>query len=381
MVTAIGRTVFTSLIQSPRRTFPSHVRRQPKATAVRQTTDWSRCSLGTISALGSVMRATGVSFVLATLVAGVSGAVGPSHRVPQSPASLGVTLFRDIARRQNPAVVSVIVRSGASAWQEDEHEVFRLFDLLPPEPGPRVRRALGSGFVISGTGEILTNNHVVEGAERIEVSLFGNERQRYRAVLVGRDPRTDSALIRLESPPANLHPATLGDSSALEPGDWVMAIGSPFGLGHSATVGIVSFPRRPVQAEEGRWQDLIQSDASINLGNSGGPLFNVRGEVVGINVAMIVADTDARRDWVCHPDQHDENVAPSVADGQGGARPIRRRVPWRADPRGRGGRASSTEGGRGNCDERRHRFGGRTRRRETRRRHCRDGWGAGRRHP
>jgi serine protease Do len=227
---------------------------------------------------------------MATLVAGVSGAFGPAHPVPQSPGSLSVTLFRDIARRQNPAVVSVIVRSGARAWRDDEHEVFRLFDLLPPEAGPRVRRALGSGFVISDSGEILTNNHVVEGAERIEVSLFGNERQRYRALLVGRDPRTDSALIRLESPPPNLQSATLGDSRTLGPGDWVMAIGNPFGLGHSASVGIVSFPHRPVQVEEGRWQDLIQTDASINPGNSGGPLFDVRGEVVGINVAMLDAD-------------------------------------------------------------------------------------------
>jgi serine protease Do len=237
------------------------------------------------------MRATGSSFVLAILVAGASGIFGPSPRERQPPASLSATLFRDIARRQNPGVVSVIVRSGARARREDEDEGFRLFDLFPPEGGPRVRRALGSGFVINGSGEILTNNHVIEGAERIEVSLFGNERQRYRALLVGRDPRTDTALIRLENPPPNLQPATLGDSSALEPGDWVMAIGNPFGLGHSATVGIVSFPRRPVQVEEGRWQDLIQTDASINLGNSGGPLFDVRGEVVGINVAMIDADT------------------------------------------------------------------------------------------
>jgi serine protease Do len=233
----------------------------------------------------------GLSLAMATLVAGASGTFGPSHPVPPSPASLSVTLFRDIARRQNPAVVSVIVQSGARAWREDEHEVFRLFDLLPPEAGPRVRRALGSGFVISSSGEILTNNHVVGGAERIEVSLFGRERQRYRAILVGRDPRTDSALIRLERPPPNLQPATLGDSSAVEPGDWVMAIGNPFGLGHSATVGIVSFPRRPVQVEQGRWQDLMQTDASINLGNSGGPLFNVRGEVVGINVSMLDADS------------------------------------------------------------------------------------------
>ena len=232
-----------------------------------------------------------LSFALATFLAGVSGAFGPSHRVSPPPESLSVTLFRDIAQRQNPVVVSVIARARGRARRDDEPEVFRLFDLLPPEEGPQVRRALGSGFIISGSGEILTNNHVVEGAERIEVGLFGNERQRYRAILVGRDARTDSALLRLERPPPNLQPATLGDSSVVEPGDWVMAIGNPFGLGHSATASIVSFPRRSVQVEEGRWQDLIQTDASINLGNSGGPLFNVRGEVVGINLAMLDADT------------------------------------------------------------------------------------------
>lgn len=229
--------------------------------------------------------------MLATLVASVSGTFTPTHREPQTPASSGITLFRDIARRQNPVVVSVIVRSGAGTRRTDEHEVLRLSDLLRPDEAPRVRRAIGSGFVISSAGEILTNNHVVEGAERIEVSLFGHERQRYRAILVGRDPQTDIALIRLANPPPNLQPATLGDSSTVEPGDWVLAIGNPFGLGHSATVGIVSFPRRPVAVEDGRWQDLIQTDASINLGNSGGPLFDVRGEVVGINAAML--DTDS----------------------------------------------------------------------------------------
>ncbi len=246
---------------------------------------------GTISAVDSLMKATGLSFVLATLVAGVSGPFGPPPRAPQPAASPGVTLFRDIARRQNPVVVSIIVQSRARAWRDDEHQVFHLFDLLPPEGGPRVRRAVGSGFVISETGEILTNNHVVDGAERIKVSLFGQERQQYRAVVVGRDAQTDSALIRLESPPPHLHPATLGDSSAVEPGDWVMAIGNPYGFGHSVTVGIVSAPPRPVQVEDGHWQDLMQTDASINLGNSGGPLFNVRGEVVGINVAMLDNDS------------------------------------------------------------------------------------------
>jgi serine protease Do len=123
--------------------------------------------------------------------------------------------------------------------------------------------------------------------------MFGNDRKRYRAIRVGNDPLTDSALIRLQNPPPNLQAATLGDSSLLEPGDWVVAIGSPFELGNSVTVGVVSSPKRPLQLLDGLWRELIQTDASINLGNSGGPLFNARGEVVGINVAMLDPDTGA----------------------------------------------------------------------------------------
>jgi serine protease Do len=109
---------------------------------------------------------------------------------------------------------------------------------------------------------------------------------------VGRDPLTDSALIRVEQAPLGLHTATLGDSSALEPGDWVVAIGNPFQLGHTVTVGVVSYQGRPFQVQEGRWQHMIQTDASINPGNSGGPLINVRGEVVGINAAILGGTTN-----------------------------------------------------------------------------------------
>jgi serine protease Do len=230
--------------------------------------------------------------ILALLLAIPSGASAESSRPigQNSPASVGATLFRDIARRQNPAVVSIMARSRGRAWDQEELHTFRLFGVVPPESG-EVQRALGSGFVISAAGEILTNNHVIEGADTIEVSLFGNERKRYHAVLVGRDPLTDSALIRLENPPPNLPAVTLGDSTALEPGDWVMAIGNPFRLGHTVTVGFVSFQGRPFQMPDGRWQDMIQTDASINPGNSGGPLIDVHGEVVGINVAMFDDDT------------------------------------------------------------------------------------------
>jgi serine protease Do len=199
---------------------------------------------------------------------------------------MDTTLFRNIARRENPAVVSVATRARVLGYDPGE-DLFRWFFGEQPLPRERIQRGLGSGFLIGQSGEILTNNHVVAGAETIEVALFGDETKTYRAVTVGRDPLTDSALIRLEQAPPGLHTATLGDSGALEPGDWVMAIGNPFHLGHTVTVGVVSYQGRPFQVQEGRWQPMIQTDASINPGNSGGPLINVRGEVVGINAAIL----------------------------------------------------------------------------------------------
>lgn len=196
--------------------------------------------------------------------------------------------FRDIARLESPAVVSIVTRRRVQT-SDDENDIFRIFEFDPTDVDRRIQLSAASGFVLSRSGEILTNNHVVDGADRIEVTLFGNERKRYRAIRVGTDALTDSALIRIEDPPPNLQVATLGDSSVLEPGDWVMAIGNPLQFGHTVMVGVVSFAQRPFQVQEGRWQDLIQTDASINHGNSGGPLFNGRGEVVGMNVAMMDA--------------------------------------------------------------------------------------------
>ena len=238
------------------------------------------------------MHTNGFSFMFATVLAAAASVVSASQSIAQPSAGpISPTVFRDIARRESPVVVSVITRSHVrrgGAGTED-------FSFIAPDPldvGQRVYVAAGSGFVISSIGDILTTNHIVEGAERIEVSLFGNDRKRYRAIRVGGDPLTDSALIRLEDPPPNLQAATLGDSSALESGDWVIAVGNPFQLGHSVTVGVVSFPQRPFQVQYGQWRDMIQTDASINLGNSGGPLFNIRGEVVGINVAMLDAGSN-----------------------------------------------------------------------------------------
>jgi S1-C subfamily serine protease len=143
--------------------------------------------------------------------------------------------------------------------------------------------ATGSGFVIDSEGHLLTNNHVVEGADRIQVKL-GSSDTTYRAKVVGTDPATDLALLDVEAPAEQLHPLTLGRSSAMEVGDPVVAIGNPFGLDRTVTSGIVSALQRQIEAPDGfSITDVIQTDAAINPGNSGGPLINAQGEVIGIN--------------------------------------------------------------------------------------------------
>jgi serine protease Do len=140
----------------------------------------------------------------------------------------------------------------------------------------------GSGVIISAEGQILTNHHVVERAEEVKVTL--TDGREYEARVLGRDPKTDLAVLQADVT-ESLPVATLGSSDTLQVGDWVMAIGNPFGLSHTVTAGIVSGKGRIIGA--GPYDDFIQTDASINPGNSGGPLFNMRGEVVGINTAMV----------------------------------------------------------------------------------------------
>ena len=140
---------------------------------------------------------------------------------------------------------------------------------------------MGSGFVVDASGIIVTNNHVVEGAESIEVHFHDDTV--LKAELVGRDPKTDLAVIRVK-PDKPLPIVSFGDSDSLRIGDWVMAIGNPFGLGGSVSLGIVSARNRDINA--GPYDDFIQTDAAINKGNSGGPLFNLKGEVMGINTAI-----------------------------------------------------------------------------------------------
>lgn len=146
-------------------------------------------------------------------------------------------------------------------------------------------RSLGSGFIIDPAGLIITNNHVVEGADKITVKLIGGKE--FKATIKGRDPKTDLALIEIHNPPKDLVFLKLGDSDAVRVGDWVMAVGNPFGLSHTVTQGIISAKGRVIGA--GPYDNFLQTDASINPGNSGGPLLNLNGEVVGINTAILAS--------------------------------------------------------------------------------------------
>jgi serine protease Do len=220
----------------------------------------------------------------------VSGGEAGDSREPMT-----LSLFRQIARRENPMVVAITTQSRIASPDISQffggNDFFNQFFGGPAQPRvqPReqFRRALGSGFLISAEGEIVTNNHVVAGAEQIRVALFNDEHKTYQAEVLGRDALTDSALLKLKDAGNKLPTARLGDSNSLEAGDWVLAIGNPFQLGHTVTVGVISYKGRPFATTEGRFQNMLQTDASINPGNSGGPLLNERGEVVGVNSAIV----------------------------------------------------------------------------------------------
>ena len=167
---------------------------------------------------------------------------------------------------------------------EDFFDQFERF-FGPQQMPKRQQRSLGSGFIMSRDGYIVTNNHVVEQADKITVNLQGGETS-YQADIVGRDPETDLALLKIEVD-RELPVLEFGDSGEMEIGDWVMAIGNPFGLDHSVTAGIISAKGRVIGA--GPYDDFLQTDASINPGNSGGPLLNTDGEVIGINTAIIAS--------------------------------------------------------------------------------------------
>jgi serine protease Do len=235
--------------------------------------------------------------------AGIAQQIAPQVPPPGAPSS-----FAPLAQRLLPAVVNIQVtqaagqaRAGREAPDVPQappgspfEEFFRDFmeRNRPPgqqqQPGqqgrpqqPRRGQSLGSGFIIDPSGIVVTNNHVIEGAEEINVVLQDNTT--LRAELLGADSRTDLAVLRVRSE-RPLPAVPFGDSDTAQVGDWVVAIGNPFGLGGSVTAGIVSARGRDIR--QGLYDDFIQTDAAINRGNSGGPLFNLNGEVVGINTAI-----------------------------------------------------------------------------------------------
>ena len=232
----------------------------------------------------------------------------PMNSAPLSGVVVDASTFRNIAKQVSPAVVNI--RSTSTRRTQELTEFFGGDDLLERffgrpgggDPGQGRRRqpreqetqSAGTGFVISKDGLILTNNHVVESATKIEVGFFNEDVDIYHeAKVIGRDPLTDSALIQLvERPAQDLVEVKFGDSSQMQPGDWVMAIGNPFALGHTVSVGVISAAARSFPVADQRFEDVLQTDAAINPGNSGGPLLNVRGEVVGINTAIYA---DARQ--------------------------------------------------------------------------------------
>ncbi len=193
----------------------------------------------------------------------------------ETPVTFGA--FRRLAKQAAPSVVSI--RTELSV---PDPQLFFGFHFRQPH----LRVGSGSGFLIRSDGYILSNNHVVEGAQLIKVHL--QDGRQFDAKLLGRDPATDISLLKIDPEGQELPVAPLGDSEALEIGDWVVAIGNPLGLSHTVTAGIVSAKgRREVQPDGRlRYPDFIQTDASINPGNSGGPLFDIQGRVVGINTAI-----------------------------------------------------------------------------------------------
>ncbi|MCB9766130.1 MAG: Do family serine endopeptidase [Alphaproteobacteria bacterium] len=235
------------------------------------------------------------------LVAGCGGFAPESHAntepAPQTePVTVNASLrvsddltgLPDIAESAVQSVVNIATRKVTTLPQMPQlHDpFFRYFQAPQGQQAPqeRVERSLGSGVIVAQDGVILTNNHVIQGAEEIQVTL--SDGRSFDAELVGTDPKTDVAVVRLVDPPDDLRLLPLGDSDALRLGEVVLAVGNPFGVGQTVTMGIVSAKGR---AEVGivDYEDFIQTDAAINPGNSGGALVNLRGELVGINTAIL----------------------------------------------------------------------------------------------
>jgi len=241
--------------------------------------------------LVSVLLGTG--YGISKAVKAPDAAAAPASKSSEIPMVPGN--FSDLAENVRPGVVNIqVVKTvknvafgsrdfSGNPFGEDSPfgDFFGPYSQGNPSPAPE-QRGVGSGFIMSRDGYIVTNNHVVEDADQIKVKLANGKE--YDGKIIGRDPKTDLALVKIDGA-SDLHPLPLGNSDELKVGSWVVAVGSPFGLEQTVTAGIVSAKGRVIGS--GPYDNFIQTDASINPGNSGGPLINTKGEVVGINTAIL----------------------------------------------------------------------------------------------
>jgi serine protease Do len=258
---------------------------------------WTKARNGVLAIAAAVLLVgSGLGFGLAGGTVSSVTAVADTAMQAVAPPAGAPASFADLAERVGPTVVNIKVTKvervggpgsfGPEGFGPDSPfgEFFERFfgGQVPRMPREHRQQGAGSGFILRKDGLIVTNNHVVEGAKEVTVTLAN--KQEYPAKVIGRDPKTDIALVKIE-PKAPLAAVSLGDSDRLRVGDWVVAVGNPFGLSNTVTAGIVSAKNRVIGA--GPYDDFIQTDAPINPGNSGGPLFNLKGEVVGINTAIV----------------------------------------------------------------------------------------------
>lgn len=245
-----------------------------------------------IIALGAVCLLAGLG--LGAMLSGRPTTAQAEVPIAHAPEALSAS-FAEIARRVEPAVVNIETLTASTEVAADKENEDKddqsannpLLDMFRRQ-ARRPSRGVGSGFIVSSKGYILTNEHVVEGSSRIIVGLQSGEK--YRGRVIGIDEETDVAVVKIDAP-QDLPTVTLGDSNAAQVGDWVLAIGSPFGLDQTVTAGIISKKERETPFFT-NFQRFLQTDAAINRGNSGGPLVNMRGEVIGINSQIATSTGD-----------------------------------------------------------------------------------------
>jgi len=292
-----------------------------------------------LQALGIVLGtalfvATGLlTFTAANRVHPESSAQTPPPVIKTSAAGLQTLsdTFAEVAEHVKPAVVSVYSEKVVKFRRPDfgfpfgEGFPFQFFfgDEGQPQPQPRRQQrefqyrqgGMGSGIIIDKDGHILTNNHVVQDVDEIKITLA--DKRTFEAKIVGTDPKTDLAVIKIKgNVPADLPVAAMGDSDAVRVGDWVLAIGAPFGYAQTVTAGIISAKGRTGVGDDGQYEDFLQTDAAINPGNSGGPLVNLKGEVIGINSAIATRVGQFAGVGFAIPSNLAQTIWPTLAKGE-----------------------------------------------------------------